>query len=144
MSNTPPTSEPSSENNHTPFWDAWTRNAKWRDDLARKTSHKALGVSDMGDITSSTKSGMGWKELAAIGATLLGVGGLYQWAKNDTTAAFTPPPASAPVSTDQPTPAPPQPAAGPVDSEYEIRFYDADGNLIDVPRRPAELQPAEK
>lgn len=32
-------------------------------------------------------------------------------------------------------PAVPPPVSGPPDSEYEVRFFDKDGNLIDVPRR---------
>lgn len=38
--------------------------------------------------------------------------------------------------TPAPQPAPPA-AASPVDSEYEVLFYDKDGNQIQVPRMPA-------
>jgi len=58
-------------------------------------------------------SGMGWKELAVIGAMLLGGTALWSSAGK--------------------APAPVVPLPGPVDSEYEIRFFDADGNPIHVP-----------
>jgi len=61
------------------------------------------------------KSGFGWKELAVIGATVLGGSAMWMQGRD----------------------ASPSPAAvAPVDSEYEVRFYDADGNVIQVPRRP--------
>ncbi len=69
----------------------------------------------MGVNSSKTTnvSGLGWKELAVLGA--LGLGGYY-------------------VAT-QPNEVPqPIPQVEPADSAYEVRFYDKDGNLIEVPR----------
>ena len=77
-------------------------------------AYKALGIPRREGIT--TNSGMTWKHLLAtagiVAASLWGVGQLM-------------PTADAP---------PPTPVA-PVDSDYEVRFYDSEGNLIDVPRR---------
>ena len=64
--------------------------------------------------------GIGWRELAVVGATVLG--GVWLFSGDE--------PTPAPVQVVQPA----QPASQ-VDSEYEVRFYDADGNQIDVPRR---------
>ncbi len=109
----------SSKDSNQTFWDAWSANAWWRDNLARKSAYKSLGVppDDM-----NIRTGIGWKELAVIAGALLGGGWLL---KN----ASTPPP---PV----PTTTTPPSVAAPVASEYEVRFYDADGNVIPVPRLP--------
>lgn len=102
------------------LWGWWYKDKQWQSDLHRKASHKALDIpEEMGDITSttSTQTGMGWKELVALGG--LGLGGLY--VMNDGKKEYVTPP---------PTPA----ATAPADSEYEVRFYDKDGNQITVPR----------
>lgn len=105
------------------------------------------GVDDMGDISvagdSSTKTmhyhyGQGGgaiagKLLTALLAGGLGAAGLFIWQQLHQQPA---PPAS---------PVPPFVAPPLVDSEYEVRFYDAQGRLIDVPhisQRPAAIPPA--
>lgn len=126
MPTLPKRSEPPSETNPTGyFWDSWTPNARWRDNLARRGAHKALGIDDMGDINAdnSTKTGVGWKELGALGATAVALAALYFWTQPPETAP--PPP--------EPAPAAAYEYPGPTDTEYEVRFYDADGDLIDVP-----------
>lgn len=65
------------------------------------------------DVRVNKNQGITWKELAVVAAALLGGGALYNnWNTGDQT-----PPA----------------ATSPADSEYEVRFYDADGNLIEIP-----------
>ncbi len=87
----------------------------WQDKLCRKASHKALDI-PTDDMDLNVKNGLGWKELAVVGAMVLGAIGVTNY--------FTVP--------QQGPPTPPA-AVSPVDSEYEVRFYDADGNVIPVP-----------
>lgn len=99
----------------------YQRTADWRDRLHRKLAHKSLDIGDDDEmqVTNANQSsvGMGWKELAVVAAATLG--GIALW-QNSTTPQV-------------PTP---NPISQPADSEYEVRFYDADGNLIDIPRIP--------
>lgn len=105
--------------------------ADWRDNLYRKACHKSLDIAedDMGDInapkTTSINNGLGWKELLAFGG--LALGGYWLLAER------TPEPTVPPVvpAIEAPPLAPPPPYHVP-DNEYEVRFYDAHGNLIDV------------
>jgi hypothetical protein len=90
----------------------------WRNRLASKLAHKSLDIDEDEDVNvDNSRIGIGWKELAVIG--LMGLGGA--WIYNNTNNNTTPPAATV------------QPGNGPIDSEYEVRFYDADGNPIDVP-----------
>jgi len=88
----------------------------WQNNLSRKLAHKSLDIADDMDVNvQNTKSGIGWRELAVAAVTGLAAFGMWQYSQ-------------------QPTPpADPVEHASPVDSEYEVRFYDADGNPIDVP-----------
>ena len=89
----------------------------WQSRLSRKLAHKSLDIADddMDVNVQNTKSGIGWRELAV--AAVAGLTGFGMWQYSQ-----------------QPTPpADPVEHASPVDSEYEVRFYDADGNPIDVP-----------
>uniref|UniRef100_A0A6M3KW04 Uncharacterized protein n=1 Tax=viral metagenome TaxID=1070528 RepID=A0A6M3KW04_9ZZZZ len=91
----------------------YERSLKWQDDLHRRATHKALDMADdMAFEQHVTRTGMGWKELAVIAAALLGGGGLAAYALRDP-----------PLVQQQ----------APLDSEYEVRFFDADGNPISVP-----------
>lgn len=81
---------------------------EWRHTLAKKATYKALDIPEEDDVNINVQKGYGWKELLVGGAVLLG-GGLL--ASNH----FQPP------------------QAAPVDSAYEVRFFDADGNPITVP-----------
>ena len=80
-------------------------------------ARKALGLGKSGgkpmEVRTDTRTGMGWKELAVIGATMIGGGALVATFLGDK--------------------APPPAATSPADSEYEVRFFDADGNPIAVP-----------
>ena len=69
----------------------WAANQRWRDRLARKGAHKALDIPDGGTHIST---GLGWKELAVLGA--LGIGAYHL--ANQPTPPTTPVPAvAAPV-----------------------------------------------
>ena len=86
--------------------------------LFLKTAHKALDIpqDDMNiSPTTVTTTGIGWKELLVMAARGLGGYGISQM-NNITTVA-------------------PQ-TASPADSEYQVLFYDKDGNQIEVPRKP--------
>lgn len=98
----------------------WFKHSAWRDDLDKRMAHKALDIPETEDMQNvGNRNGMTWRELLAIGALLLAGGGMYQYFNHETHQAA---PATAPV-----------PSGGPADSEYEIRFYDADGRLVPVP-----------
>lgn len=99
----------------------YQKSEDWRQQLQKKLTHKSLDIPEDDDVyVDNSNKGMGWKELAVISGTLLGAGALYAYSNS---TPQTPPTAVAP---------PAQPA-GPVDSEYQIRFFDKDGNLIEVP-----------
>jgi hypothetical protein len=88
----------------------------WRTKLHKKLAHKSLDIPLDDDMNiNQTKTGMTWKELAIIAAA--GIGGGY-------------------VYTNERDADPPV-VQQPVDSEYEIRFYDSSGNLIDIPKLPS-------
>ena len=101
------------EPNTAHLWGIFDRNQVWRDKLAERASHKALNIApDDMEINTRTQSGMGWKELAVIGGALLG----GWWMMNG-------------------TPGTEPPAAVTPDTEYDVRFFDQHGELIDVPRK---------
>lgn len=61
--------------------DNMSSDRKWRSNLAKRLSHKAVDIAvedDMGDINvTNNSSGMGWKELAVCAVLLIGgVGGV--------------------------------------------------------------------
>ena len=97
------------------------KTADWRDKLYKKLAHKSLDIGEDDDIhvdKSNTTLGITWKELAVLG--MLGLGGLYVFDKWN-----------------QQQPTTQQPAAtSPADSEYEVRFFDADGNSIKIEPLP--------
>jgi len=87
--------------------------------LYDKATHKALDVAedDMGfnqEIDRSNR-GISWKELAVLALGGLGAYGLWSYNQEDKVPIV--PPAQ----------------VAPIDSEYDVRFYDSEGNLIDVP-----------
>lgn len=90
----------------------------WKDNLHRKLSHKALDIADDTDVNvDNSRMGIGWKELLVLAGA--GLGGFYLYDRNQ----------------NQNPPSPPVQSA-PIDSEYDVRFYDASGNLIDVQPLP--------
>lgn len=111
----------------------WAAADSWRDKLYRRASHKALDIAEDMDFNQQidrSQSGMSWKELAVIAAALLGTAGLgLHYFGTDKTETTT-------TNTTQP--------AGPDDSAYTVKFFDRNGNPIDVPhisQRPKEQPP---
>ena len=102
-------------------WASYERSREWQDKLHREAANKALDIGDPG-MVNANKYGIGWKELAVAAIAGLAAGGIYQ--------------------SQQPTPpVPQQQATSQVDTrveEVELRFYDAAGQLIDVPRWPGQ------
>jgi len=95
----------------------WRRNQAWRDKLYKSVCHQALDTPEIDDMQNvGNKSGMTWKELAVIGLVLIAGGWVAKDYINVNQQQTTP--TSAPAS---------------VDSEYEVRFFDQDGNPINVP-----------
>jgi len=90
----------------------------WRTRLHRRLTHKSLDIPETDDVyVDNSKRGLGWKELAVIAATGLGGAGLYSLSQSSTAPV-------PPVSNVQPQL---------LDSEYEVRFFDAEGKPINVP-----------
>ena len=86
----------------------------WKRQLHKKGAYKALDIADddMGDIHAN-RIGMTWKELIAVAVLVVGsIVGTALLVRVDVAA-----PASAPT---------------PIDSEYEVRFFDAQGQPIEV------------
>lgn len=84
-----------------------------RNRFVRRLAYKSVDMPEDDTNINANKYGFGWKELAVIGGLV--VGGLYLL--RDEPPAVSPPPA----------------ATSPVNSEYDVLFYDADGNPIAVP-----------
>lgn len=94
-------------------WSLWKKHMEWKDGLAKSAAHKALGIpDDEMNIHADNRRGMDWKMAAVLAAAGLGGYALHQQGQ----AVTEPRP---PVIAD--------------DSEYQVRFYDRNGNLIDVP-----------
>jgi len=87
--------------------------------LFLRSAHKALDIGDddmnISPKTTTTINGVGWKELLAVAA----VGGAFYFGSQTSNIINVP-----------------SNHVGPVDSEYQVLFYDKDGNAIDVPRKP--------
>lgn len=100
----------------------YQRTADWQDNLHRQLAHKALdiGAQDEMQVDNSRNNlGLTWKELSVIGGLILGAYYLYGQSQMQ-------PPAQ------QQIPA----QASPTDSEYEVRFFDAEGNPIKIEPLP--------
>ena len=93
----------------------YNQSRRWQQQLHKQAVHKALDIAPDDDVRITQKTtGLGWRELAIIIAGLVATGWFIQ--------------RSAP-----PAPTLPSRVESPVDSEYDVRFYDKDGNLIEVP-----------
>lgn len=97
------------------------RRREWQDQVNKRHTLKSLDMAmdEMGDVNTTVNKGMGVKELGIIGAIILGA------------LAFMRPDLLPTTGNNQPQ----QQAAGPTDSEYDVRFYNRNGELIDVPQR---------
>ena len=102
--------------------------AKKKRSLYLRAVSKALDMpEDDMQLNTYKTTGIGWRELLVLGGIVLGGAGLYGWIAKSSADAVAPP-------------SPPAVYGVPSDSEYEVRFYDKDGNLIPVERLPAELR----
>lgn len=112
------------------LWPLWLRNQEWREELSRKAAHKSLDIPEDEMNIINTKTGIGtWGAMgiaAAAGLPGLAAAGVLAFALlKDRDDA---PPASMDVG----------------DSEYEVLFYDRDGNPISIPHistKASEEQP---
>lgn len=96
----------------------------WRQRLHRKLAHKSLDIGMDDDVNvDNSRVGLGWKELAVIAGMLLG--GTAIWKFGDKGVS------QQPVVVPS---VPQQQYSPPIDSEYEVRFYDKDGNPIEIPQ----------
>lgn len=110
MSTTPTQNVSSAGTDNEGLFGQWYGPRAWRDRLQRKAVHKALNIpEDFDDMNNvGNRSGMGWKEIVAIGAFLLAA--LAIWRQPD-----------------------PQ-AQSPSDAAYEVQFFDGEGNEIQLDR----------
>jgi len=69
--------EPPNPNERDP-WTEWRAANRWQSDLHRQAAHKALDIPEDMAVTTvnASRSGIGWRELVAIGATMAGLMGL--------------------------------------------------------------------
>lgn len=113
----------------------WYRNQEWRDELHRRLTHKALDIPE-GEEMNVDNSRHGLGTLGTMGvAAVAGLPGLA--AAGILGLSMLGQPAAQP-----PAPAPqPLPISQPADSEYEVRFYNSKGELIEVPRLPKPTAP---
>jgi len=103
-------------------WSWWDDQARKRNKLDDQMARQSLGIAEDGMI--NVVNGLGWKELAILGAIMFGGGwGLLQMNKPEA-----PPPAV-------------QQPAGPVDSAYDVIHYDSEGNVIQVPHISERPEP---
>ena len=100
------------EPNKQALYGEFQRSRRWRDRLSKKLAHKALDIADDDMVINQHRSGFGWRELAVIGAALLGGGWL-----SGLLPGRAPPPAA------EPAPAAVQPAAELEPIEGRIRFW---------------------
>lgn len=107
----------------------YRKHENWKHALHRRAVHKALDMMPEDDVnidaSRQSTSGLGWKELAVIGALGLGGTGLYLNSQQTTSETKT-------ETVQQPAPQPVQPLPD-GEQEFEIRFYNADGELVRVP-----------
>ena len=110
------------------LWGWWHDSVKWQDDLHKRAAHKALDIPEEDPvITTNTRTGLDWKGIAVIIAGMVAAGSIGGVVMNQQSA-----------NTQAPAPA----AAAPAtlnDADYEIRFYDAAGNPIQVDRWPGTM-----
>lgn len=115
-----------SQSDNDNLWSEWLRSSRWQSDLARKATHKALDIPDEDVEINAQRIGMSAGGVAAIAAAaglgpigMVGLGLMSGLFNHQPPAAVTPPPAE---------------QSQPQDSEYDIRFFDSDGKLIEVPQ----------
>lgn len=101
------------------YRDAEKANWMWREKLAEKVAHKSVDIpmdnqmAIQADNRTTNVQGMGWKELAAIGA--LGLGGILGYGAVTKPTIVQPPAAAV-------APAAPQQNFNDTDTKYDIRW----------------------
>lgn len=89
----------------------FVRGQRWRQDLYRKATYKALDIpEDAGGI--NVKKGLGWQELMVVAVLMVAMMAVCLFSVRDNHHP------------------------SPVDSAYDVRFYDSQGNVIPVERLP--------
>jgi len=128
MSDSPGCSEP----NKAELWGWWHSHQKWFDHLHKKAAHKALDIEDDAMIVSNRGIGsagvLGVAAVSVLGP-LLGAAAMLALQSREPS---------------EPTETPA--AASPADADYEVRFYDAAGNEVQLDRwtgKPTTPTPAE-
>lgn len=110
-----------SDVNQRGIWPLWTRQQEWRQKLERKATHKALDIPDDDMNITNTKTGISTGGAigiaAAAGIPSLAAAAILGFALLKDKSE--PPKAVDPVTVN--------------DTEYEVLFYDKDGNPISVP-----------
>lgn len=106
-------------------WAEWRAANTWRDRLHQRAAHKALDIPEDMTVNANQSSGLGWRELLAIGATLAGLG----WIGKDIIRPPATPPAAAPVIV-----APPEPPRVSITTEAtKPRSYELDVSTGKLP-----------
>lgn len=107
------------EPNKDHLYGRYQQHEDWRDGLHRRVAHKSLDIPELEDVhVNNSRTGLGWKELLAVGAIVAGV----PWAASLLHIGEK---ASSQPEIQNPS--------FPADSEYEVLFFDKDGNRINVP-----------
>ena len=99
----------------------WLGKLRWQDALEKKLAHKSLNIPEEMAVNADNRQytqGMTWKDILALGLLVLGVYWLYRNTGID--ESITQSTTTEVRETTQ-------------NKDYEIRFYDRDGNLINVP-----------
>lgn len=108
------------------LYSLWTENARWNDDVARQATCKALDIPDTKGMEIKTeRNGIGaWGLIGVAAAAGLGPVGMMGLSLLSD------------MNQSQPTPVvpTPPPIVQPDDSDYEIRFFDSEGSLIEIPQ----------
>ena len=101
------------------IWGWWHDSLKWKDKLEKQALHKALDIPEENDMQNvGNRYGMGWKEMAVVGLMVLGGYGLATYV----------PDLLSKESTETTTT-----TTNVVDAQFTVKFFDKDGNPIDVP-----------
>lgn len=108
------------------LWGWWRSHSKWRDELDKTLAYKALDIPEPDMIQANRVNGVGAGGMLVVGllvalGPVLGVL-LALWSQ----------------SQERPQPAAPPAASSPADADYEIHFYDQDGNPVRVDRWPGK------
>ena len=91
--------------------------------LYLKAAHKALDIADDNMHINASNRGIGWKELAVVGAAIVAVCALWLWSQRLTPPALAPEPAAV---------APVKPVEPAKTQEFQVEFWAEDDTQINV------------